>query len=173
MSVFDPTCNTAEMDLHPDCEQLAFLLGTWSGAGVGDYPTIERFPYLEVAGFAHVGKPFLSYTQRTRHAETDAPLHAEAGYLRAVGGDRIELVLVQPSGIVEVHNGRVTGTRLDLELDLVRTTATAKSVTDVRREMRVEPGDDGPVLIYDVSMAAVGEPMTHHLRAELIYQPQS
>lgn len=158
------------MELHPDCQPLAFLLGTWSGAGVGDYPTIERFTYLEQATFAHVGKPFLSYTQRTRHAETGEPLHAEAGYLRAVGDDRIEFVLVQPSGIVEIHTGTVVGTRLELELDVVHTTASAKSVTDVRREIRVDAGDAGPVLTYDVSMAAVGEPMTHHLRAELAHR---
>ncbi len=175
------------MDLHPDCAPLAFLLGTWKGSGVGDYPTIERFHYTEEVTFGHVGKPFLSYTQRTRHRDTEQPLHAETGYLRAVGGAQIEFVVVQPSGIVESHhgqlrdpspaNGSATGPPgvgvLELELDTVVITPSAKSVTDVRREIRVESVGDDQVLTYDVSMAAVGQPMTHHLHAELVRQPDS
>ena len=95
------------MDLHPDCEQLGFLLGVWRGAGEGSYPTIESFGYTEEVTFSHVGKPFLGYTQKTKHAVSGAPLHAEAGYLRAVGAGRVEFVVVQPSGIVELHSGTV------------------------------------------------------------------
>lgn len=164
------------MDLHPDCEALGFLLGTWAGAGVGDYPTIERFEYLEEVTIGHVGKPFLTYTQRTRDRHTNAPLHAETGYFRAVGDRGVELVVVQPSGILEIHRGHVEGTALDFELVSVMGTPTAKEVTDVRRSLRVDtPGHGGgtgsestaPVLSYDLWMAAVGEPLTHHLRAEL------
>ncbi len=159
------------MDLHPHCEPLAYLLGTWTGAGVGDYPTIDRFAYTEEVTFGHVGKPFLAYNQRTRHADTGQPLHAEAGYLRALGENQVELVIVQPSGIVELHHGEVRGQTLALELDAVHVTPTAKSVTDVQREFRVASVDDRLVLSYDMSMAAVGQPMTHHLHAELTQQP--
>lgn len=149
--------------LHPHCESLAFLLGTWRGTGAGEYPTIEAFTYNEEVTFGHVGKTFLTYTQKTRHAETGQPLHAEAGYLRCFDDDRIELVLVQPSGIIEMHSGKAEGTTLSLGLDLVRTTDTAVDVTDVVRSVRVH--DDR--LDYDISMAAAGQPLTHHLRAEL------
>lgn len=158
------------MNLHPDCEPLAFLLGTWVGSGVGDYPTIERFTYTEEVTFGHVGKPFLAYNQRTRDAVTGQPLHAEAGYLRSLGGNQVELVVAQPSGIVELHHGEVRGHTLVLELDAVHVTPSAKSVTDVKRELRVDQTDDGHVLSYDVSMAAVQQPMTHHLHAELTRQ---
>lgn len=157
------------MELHPDCAPFAFLLGTWRGAGHGEYPTIESFAYLEEVTFAHVGKPFLSYTQKTRNAESGAPLHAEVGYLRAVGGTRCELILVQPSGIIEMHSGQVNGQTLELTLDAVHTTPTAKSVTDVKRAVTVVPASAGEPasLSYELSMAAVGLPLTHHLRAGL------
>lgn len=151
------------MDLHPDCEPLAFLLGVWRGRGDGEYPTIESFSYLEEVTFGHVGKPFLTYVQKTRDADSGQPLHAESGYLRAIGGDRIELVIAQPSGIVEIHSGRVAGGTLDLVLDVVHTAPEAKSVTDVKRSI----GVDDDVLHYTVSMAAVGRPLTHHLAARL------
>ena len=168
------------MDLHPDCEQLGFLLGVWRGAGEGSYPTIESFGYTEEVTFSHVGKPFLGYTQKTKHAVSGAPLHAEAGYLRAVGAGRVEFVVVQPSGIVELHSGTVDrgtvdrgtvdGGALVLQLDGVHTTPTAKSVTDVHRQIWVEQHAGVTTLEYQVSMAAVGEPLTHHLRAMLVQQ---
>ena len=160
------------MDLHPDCAPLAFLIGTWKGTGSGDYPTIDPFRYREEVVFGHVGKPFLAYSQKTRHADTGEPLHAETGYLRAVGADQVEFAIVQPSGIVEMHVGSVQEKVLQLSLHSVQTTPAAKSVTDVRREVRVDAASSGdPVLVYDVFMAAVGQPMTHHLRAELLQQP--
>lgn len=156
-----------DVALHPDVEALAPLLGTWAGTGAGTYPTIEPFSYREEVVFAHVGKPFLSYRQATVRLDTGLPAHAEAGYLRGVGGGRVELVLAHPTGIAEVAEGEVVvaGGRLDLRLASVTiaTTATAKDVTRVERTVTVE----GDVLRYDLAMAAVGRPLQHHLAAEL------
>jgi hypothetical protein len=149
--------------LHEDVAHLSWLVGSWAGGGAGRYPTIESFEYVEQIEFAHVGKPFLSYVQRTKHAETGLPLHAESGYIRPVGSDRAEFVIAQPSGIVEIHEGTVDGQVIALRSVSVVTTATAKGVTEVHRRLTVT--DDS--LSYTVDMAAVGLELQHHLAATL------
>ncbi|MEO8695059.1 MAG: FABP family protein [Acidimicrobiales bacterium] len=155
-----------EPALHPLCEPLRPLLGTWRGTGHGEYPTIESFDYTEEITFSHAGKPFVAYVQRTSLASTGMPSHAESGYLRAVGDDAYEFVITMPSGIVEIDRAVVTqGSALSVDVTSleVHRTPSAKSVTEVVRRITV----DGAVLRYDLSMAAVGVPLTHHLRAEL------
>ena len=155
-----------EPTLHPLCEPLRPLLGTWQGRGHGEYPTIESFDYNEEITFSHVGKPFVSYVQRTALVATGLPSHAESGYLRAVGDDAYELVISSPGGIIEIDRTVVTpGSALAIEAtsDAVHCTPTAKSVTALVRRIVI----DGDVLRYDLSMAAMGHPLTHHLRAEL------
>lgn len=153
--------------LHPDCEPLAGLLGTWRGRGHGEYPTIESFDYLEEVTFGHVGKPFLAYGQKTRHADDDRPLHAEVGYWRPVAPGRLEVVLSHPTGISELLGGSIEVVEAAIVLDLhtsgIALTPTAKQVTEVHRRFELA----GDTLQYTVAMAAVGEPLTHHLRAEL------
>lgn len=158
-------------ELHPALAPIASLLGTWSGTGAGEYPTIEPFGFAETVTFGHVGKPFLAYTQRTRAIDAQGaeglPLHAEAGYWRVPAVGRIEIVLSHPSGITEIQEGsvRTDGAALLIEVvsTSIATTATAKSVTAVERSFRVE----GDVLTYTLAMAAVGVGMTHHLAATL------
>jgi hypothetical protein len=149
--------------LHPNLEPIAGLVGTWRGAGEGSYPTIEDFAYTEEVTFGHVGKPFLSYVQRTRDATSGLPLHAESGYLRAGDRGELELVIAQPSGIVEVHEGELDGGTLAFRAVTVTVTASAKSVTDVLRRITI----DGDALRYTLDMAAVGLPLQHHLAATL------
>ena len=145
------------MDIHPAIEPLAFLLGTWRGTGTGHYPTIEDFSYGEEVMIGHVGKPFLSYSQR---AKVDgAPSHAETGYYRPGP----ELLLAQPSGIVEILTGTLAGQTLTLEAVLVQGTPSAKEVLSVTRRIEV----DGDLMSYDLHMGAVGQPHQHHLSAEL------
>lgn len=157
-------------DVHPAIEVLAPLLGTWSGRGRGDYPTIEAFEYVEEVTFAHVGKPFLSYTQRTR-SDGGVPLHAETGYLRVPAAGRIELVLAHPTGITEIDEGTAAADGDVLVIDVHSTTiglsGSAKDVFAVSRWFRI----DGDELRYTVSMAAVGHRLQHHLSATLHRMP--
>ena len=141
------------------------------GRGRGEYPTIDGFEYLESVTFAHVGKPFLTYTQRTNAADDGRPLHAETGYLRAPGGNRVELVIAHPTGITEIDEGQIEITGGGLILTLSSTTiglsGSAKTVTAVERLIEL----DGDELRYRLAMAAVGHPMTHHLQAHLARTP--
>lgn len=148
---------------------LAALVGTWAGSGRGFYPTITGFEYTEEITFSAVaGKPFLAYSQRTRHATEDRALHAESGYWRWVDDDRrLEVVMAHPTGIAEVLEGDLLmvdgGLDLVLESSSIALTATAKEVRATRRRFELR----GDQLRYSVAMAAVGQPLQEHLEAEL------
>jgi len=153
--------------LHPECASLAPLLGVWVGRGEGQYPTIDSFGYTEELSFAHVGKPFLAMSQKTRDAVDGRPLHSEVGYLRPQSDGTVELVVAQPSGILEIDTGAIVSTDDGLELDLVSLevprTPSAKTVTEIRRRL-VVAGDE---LVAETWMAAVGISIEQHLRALL------
>lgn len=155
------------MELHTDVLALADLLGTWTGEGAGEYPTIDPFRYREEFVLGHVGKPFLTWRQATVNLATGLPAHAEAGYLRTVGDNRVELVLAHPTGLAEVAAGTVETTDDGLSLHMRSTTvagtATAKEVTSIERFFQLT----GDTLTYELSMGAVGRPHQHHLAATL------
>jgi hypothetical protein len=149
--------------LHPNVEPLAAFIGTWRGEGAGDYPTIDAFAYGEELRFWHVGKPHLLYAQRTWALDDERPLHSEMGYWRPLPGGILEVTMAQPTGHVEIEAGTYAGGVVELETTSVDRTPTAKEVAALRRHFVL----DGDSLVYDLWMAAVGRPLTHHLRAEL------
>ncbi len=149
--------------LDPQVEPIAFLLGIWRGEGKGEFPTIQPFSYGEEVRFWHVGKPFLAYSQRTWAMDDGRPLHGEMGYWRPKPGGRLEIVLAHPTGVVEIQEGKVRGNEVELGSTQIGLTSTAKAVTRLERSLRVR-GDE---LSYEVRMAAMGVPLTHHLAASL------
>ena len=148
-------------EINPALKPVAFLLGTWRGEGRGEYPTIEPFHYREEIRFTHNGKAFLIYSQRTEAIDSGQPMHAETGYLRAVGDDRVEFVIAQPIGFAEISLGRISGTRIDVESSTVGRTPTAKAVTSISRSLWLE----GEALHYETRMGMEGVPTVRHLTA--------
>ena len=153
-------------ELHPAIAILAPLLGTWIGHGTGDYPSIESFGYTEEVSIGHAGKPFLTYSQKTR-SDDGRPLHSETGYIRMPSPDQIELVIAHPTGHTEIDQGSVAVTSDSLVVDVhsiaIGITSSAKDVVALARSIRVR----GNELSYTLQMAAVGLPLQHHLSATL------
>src|SRR5437763_4833386 len=133
------------------------------GEGKGFYSTIAPFEYGEEVRISHVGKPFLAYSQRTWALDDGRPLHSEVGFWRMAGPSRVELVIAHPNGHAEVGEGDLDRTAISLASTGILSTSTAKSVVGIERDLRV----DGETLTYELRMAAVGQALDGHLRAEL------
>lgn len=147
----------------PDGHPLAALAATWRGPGEGEYPTIADFAYTEELVIAPVpDRPLAHWRSTTRDAATGEPRHAESGFLRATTHG-LELVVAHGVGIVEAAAGSFDGGVLALRSRGLLRTASAKQVDEVERRYEL----DGETLRYAIAMAAVGVPLTHHLRAEL------
>lgn len=144
---------------HP----FAPLAGTWRGTGEGEYPTIDGFTYTEELLVQPVpDRPLAHWRSTTRDAPTGEARHAESGFLRATAGG-VELVVAHGFGVTEVGEGAFAAGELFVRSTSIGLSSAAKQVDEVHRRYEV----DGDVLRYTIAMAAVGVPLTHHLRAEL------
>ena len=76
-------------------------------------------------------------------------------------------MLAHPNGITEIEVGSyaVHQDVIEIELDTtdVGLSPTAKEVSELGRSLRI----DGDELSYSLRMAAVGQPVQHHLSATL------
>jgi hypothetical protein len=154
---------------HALLAPLTGFLGTWAGRGRGGYPTLaEEFVYEQQVTFSHDGRPFLRYEARAWLLDAeDAPLRPsarESGWWRMQPDGRVEALITQPTGVAEILTGRAAGGAVDLATHQVALAPTAKEVNATRRRYTVT--DDGTLdFVHD--LAAVGQPLQHHLAAQL------
>lgn len=156
------------MDLHPNLAPFSFLIGTWSGAGRGYYPTIAGFEYRETVAFSAIpGKPFLRYEQKTQGAH--GPMHTELGFFRPVGEGKLEFTLAQPTGQTELLEGAVTEfdgeLRFGFEQSTVVNSRTAKEVKCTARFYVLNK--ERTVLKTRFDMAAASQELQQHLESHL------
>lgn len=159
-------------DLPAELAPVAFLLGSWSGGGRGDYPTGSPFRYLEEMRFSHEGLPVLAYEQRAWSPDSGEVLHSERGFWIPGPDGTIEATLAHPIGVTEAAAGSVgSGTvgpgTVELSSTALGSTPGGLEVTRLERSLRVE----GDVLRYELRMAAVGHPLQFHLSGELHRRP--
>lgn len=137
-------------DLHPSLTPLAFLLGTWQGAGVAEYPGQEACNVGQEISFTHDGRDFLEYTARSWQLDAAGdrvrPLESERGFWRAPGrggGRDIEAVLVRDQGVAEVWYGALAAGKpqLDLVTDTVARTSSSPAYTGGKRLYGYVNGD--------------------------------
>ncbi|GAA1811953.1 FABP family protein [Luedemannella flava] len=161
-------------DLHPALLGLLPFVGVWRGRGAGEYPTIESFEYAQEIRISHDGRPFLSYESRSWLVSPEdgtpiRPAAREVGWWRPIMGengratDEFEALMCTPTGIMELHIGKITNVRIEMATDAVVRTSTAKEVTAGKRIYGIVDRD----LLYAQDMAAVGQPLTSHLAARL------
>ncbi|GHJ42157.1 FABP family protein [Streptomyces sp. TS71-3] len=154
---------------HALLAPLIGFLGAWTGRGRGGYPTLpEEFEYTQQVTFRHDGRPFLHYESRAWLLDTDGtplrPAARESGWWRLGPEGRVEALITQPTGIAEISVGRAERGAVDLTTHQVALAPTAKEVTATRRRYTLV--NEGTLdFVHD--LAAVGEPLHHHLSARL------
>ncbi|WP_370891942.1 FABP family protein [Janibacter sp. GXQ6167] len=160
MFTIDPT-------LNPEIAPLAWLVGTWEGAGVVGYPTMESANFGQEIVCSHDGRPFLRWESRTwlldESGEKVRPLATELGFWRPGGDGEVELLLTHPTGFLEMYYGSVEPAKIQLRTDGVLRSPHAKEYTAAQRLYGLVESN----LMWVMDMAAVGQPMTSHVSAEL------
>ncbi|MFJ9624136.1 FABP family protein [Streptomyces sp. NPDC101181] len=154
---------------HPLLAPVLGYLGTWTGRGSGGYPTLdEEFTYAQEVTFSHDGRPFLAYEARAWLIGPDGqpvrPSARESGWWRLQPEGRVEALITQPTGIAELCTGHAHDGAVDLTTHQVALAPTAKPVDATRRRYALTEGGH---LSFVHDLAAVGQPLRHHLSAEL------
>jgi hypothetical protein len=148
---------------HPRLEIASPLVGTWRGLGHGLTP--RPFDYTDTWEFVDLGKPFLSFVERT--TRDGAPAHTESGYLRFVDDvGTLEIVTSLPTGQTELGTGsvRVEDGVLTLVTDAaVQSTPSATQVTRLVRTFTLR----GDTLEYRLDMDWLGGSQEWHLSSTL------
>ena len=154
-------------DLPAALVPLAWMLGSWAGAGVGGHPEPYEYRFWQEIEVSHDGRSFLAWTSRVWLLDDDGgrvrPLAREAGFWRPQADGRLEVVLAHAEGYAEVWLGRVDGPRVELTTDVVARTESALEYVAGHRLYGLVEGD----LAWAYDVAARGEVMQASMSARL------
>ena len=171
--------------LSPDAYPLAWLVGSWRGEGIIDYPGIGEKKFAHVLVFDHDGGPYLRFESTLRLLDGAADDGAadesaaggtiwstETGYWR-ISSDRpdgmeddkhaLEVLVADASGRMTLYVGAVGNGRVDLASDAIARTSTASEVRASKRLYGLVEGR----LLWVEELAAFGEPLRSYASAEL------
>lgn len=157
-----------DADLVEPLRPLAWLIGRWEGAGVLGYPTIESAHFGQEIEVTHDGRPFLKWESRawildSATGERVRPAAVESGFWRPQPDGEVELLLVHPSGILEMYYGTMEPARIQLKTDGVMRSPHAKEYNAATRMYGLVDSQ----LMWAMDMAAVGQELQSHLSATL------
>lgn len=162
-------------DLQPELVPLSFLLGTWEGAGVVDFPGMEKANFGQEVTFSHDGRAFLEYHSRTWTLDSEGsklePLDSETGYWRMGEGRGVEISMVRNDGIVEIWYGEIADGRpqIDLATDAVaRVPAVNSDYSGGKRLYGLVDGD----LMWVFEKATADVALRPYMSAHLKKVPQ-
>ncbi len=164
--------------LAPEVYPLAWLVGTWRGTGVVEYPGIPRIDVHQTIEFDHDGGPYLRYSSviSVVGADDDAgpAWGSETGFWRVppevpdgitLRDDQhpVEMLLADASGVLSLYLGAIGNGRIDLATDLMARTASGAEMSGATRMYGLVEGD----LLWAWDLAAFGEELQSYASARL------
>lgn len=157
-----------DADIPEPLRPLAWLIGRWEGVGVVGYPTIEEAQFGQEIEVSHDGRGFLKWESRAwildaSSGEKVRNAAVESGYWRPLENGEVELLLVHPTGILELYYGTIEPARIQLKTDGVLRSPGAKEYNAATRMYGLVDSQ----LFWAMDMAAVGQELQSHLSARL------
>lgn len=157
-----------DADIPEPLRPLAWLIGRWEGVGVVGYPTIEEAQFGQEIEVSHDGRAFLKWESRAwildgSSGEKVRNAAVESGYWRPLENGEVELLLVHPTGILELYYGTIEPARIQLKTDGVLRSPGAKEYNAATRMYGLVDSQ----LFWAMDMAAVGQELQSHLSARL------
>ena len=164
--------------LAPEIYPLAWLVGTWEGTGVVEYPDVPRADFRQRVEFSHDGGPYLQYlstiTLIGMDGESGQVWSVESGFWRVAPETPegislqdfqhpLEVVMADAAGMVSVYVGAVGNGRVDLATDLMARTASAAEVSGATRMYGHVKGE----LMWAWDLAAFGHELQSYASARL------
>jgi len=165
-------------DLAPEVYPLAWLVGSWAGIGVVEYPGVPKSDFRQTIEFSHDGGPYLQYlstiTLMGLDGEEGQVWSVESGFWRVAPEvpegitlqdfqHPLEIVMADAAGMVSVYVGAVGNGRVDLATDVMARTASAADISGATRMYGHVKGE----LMWVWDLAAFGNELQSYASARL------